>query len=241
MRAQEGIALTKSSLGFQFTRKAFGSSDGSYIEQEYTESGGGIGAYAIGDGEVLTRSYPNSHGGQWVQGGWEVIEGFDLVGNAPRVAEEAVRLLSAEPCPSGDYDLIIDASQLALQVHESVGHPTELDRVLGDEAAFAGTSFLNLEDLDVAALRLGQRHRHCRRDRPRFARQLRLRRRGRAGAARLPRARRRLHRLPHLARVRARDRAHEQRLHARRRLEPHPAHPHDHGLARARRPGIQTT
>ncbi len=156
MRAQEGIALTKSSLGFQFTRKAFGSSDGSYIEQEYTESGGGIGAYAIGDGDVLTRSYPNSHGGQWVQGGWEVIKGFDLVGNAPRVAEEAVQLLSAPPCPTGTTDLIIDASQLALQVHESVGHPTELDRVLGDEAAFAGTSFLNLDDLDV--LRYGSDH-----------------------------------------------------------------------------------
>jgi TldD protein len=156
MRAQEGVALTKSSLAFQFTRKAFGSSEGSYIEQEYTESGGGIGAYAIGDDDVLTRSYPNSHGGQWVQGGWEVITGFDLVGNAPRVAEEAVRLLSAPACPSGTKDLIIDGSQLALQVHESVGHPTELDRVLGDEAAFAGTSFLRLEDLDV--LRYGSDH-----------------------------------------------------------------------------------
>jgi len=149
MRGQEGVALTKSSLGFQFTRKVFGSSEGSYIEQEYTESGGGISAYAIGDGDVITRSYPNSHGGQWVQGGWEVIKGFDLVGNAPRVAEEAVQLLSSPVCPTATTDLIIDGSQLALQVHESVGHPTELDRVLGDEAAFAGTSFLSLDDLDV--------------------------------------------------------------------------------------------
>lgn len=156
LRAESAVKLTKSSLGFHRVRKYFGSSEGSYIEQEYFESGGGFTAFAIADGEVLSRSWPNSHGGDWVQGGWEAIERLDLLGNAPRIAEQAAALLSADPCPSGEFDVIIDGSQLALQVHESIGHPTELDRVLGDEAAFAGTSFLGLEDLGV--LQYGSEH-----------------------------------------------------------------------------------
>jgi TldD protein len=149
MRAQDGVSLTKAQLGFYKVHKWFGSSLGSYIEQQHVESGGGIVAYAVAEGEVLPRSYPNSHGGGWVQGGWEVIGAFDLPGNAARVAEEAAALVSAKSCPADELDLIIDGSQLALQVHESIGHPTELDRVLGDEAAFAGTSFLGLDDLGV--------------------------------------------------------------------------------------------
>lgn len=149
LRDEAAVKLTHAHLGFFRERKVFGSTVGSYIEQEVHESGGGIVAYAIEGSEVLPRSYPNSHGGQWQQGGWEVVERMDLLGNAPRVAAEAAALLTAEECPVGEIDLVIDASQIALQVHESVGHPTELDRVLGDEAAFAGTSFLGLDDLGV--------------------------------------------------------------------------------------------
>jgi TldD protein len=127
--------------------KWFGSSIGSFIEQSWTECGAGIVAYAVEGGEVMPRSYPNSHGGGWRQAGWEYIRGLDLVGEAPRVAEQAAALLTAKACPSGELDIIIDGSQTALQVHESIGHPTELDRVLGEEAAFAGTSFLTLGDL----------------------------------------------------------------------------------------------
>src|SRR4029434_9883785 len=66
----------------------------------------------------------------------------DFVGNAERVAEEAVQLLFADVCPSKETTLILGSSQLALQIHESCGQPTELDRVYGTEAAFAGRSFL---------------------------------------------------------------------------------------------------
>ena len=156
MRAIDAVKLTRATMSFYEVHKYFGSTIGSRIEQHHTESGGGIAAYAIANGEVLPRSYPNSHGGDWAQGGYEIVEGFDLVGNAARVAEEAAALLSADPCPSETLDLIIDGSQLGLQVHESVGHPTELDRILGDEAAFAGTSFLRLEDL--GNLRYGSEH-----------------------------------------------------------------------------------
>jgi TldD protein len=149
MRAQEGIALTTGSLSFLRERKTFASSDGAAIEQEWVESSAGIACYAIGDGDVVTRSYPNSHGGACSQGGWETIAALDLAGNAPRIAEQAVRLLAAPLCPASTTTLILDGSQLALQVHESVGHPTELDRVLGDEAAFAGTSWVGPGELDT--------------------------------------------------------------------------------------------
>ncbi len=156
LRTQDAVTVTNASLGFVRVEKVFGSSEGSLIEQSYVESSAGIVAYALGDGEVLPRSYPNSHGGQAVQGGWEAILALDLVGNAPRVAEEAAALVSAMPCPATTTTVIIDGSQIALQVHESVGHPTELDRVLGDEAAFAGTSFVQLADLD--SLHYGSKH-----------------------------------------------------------------------------------
>lgn len=147
MRSVDGVALARSSMSFLRGRKTFASTVGSFIEQEWVESAAGIVAYAIGGGEVFPRSYPNSHGAGPCQGGWETIETLDLVGHAPRVAREAVALLTAPECPSTTTTLIVDGSQLALQVHESVGHPTELDRVLGDEAAFAGTSWVTVGDL----------------------------------------------------------------------------------------------
>src|SRR2546421_12087461 len=70
-----------------------------------------------------------------------------MIDHAPRVAEEAVALHSAEQCPEGQFNLVLDSSQLGLQIHESIGHPIELDRVLGMEANFAGMSFLTLEKL----------------------------------------------------------------------------------------------
>ncbi|HAL30270.1 MAG TPA: peptidase C69 [Coriobacteriia bacterium] len=147
LRAEAAVRVTSTSMNFLAVRKVFGSTEGSLIEQSYVESQAGLTAFAIGDGEMLPRSYPNNLGGQAVQGGWEAILALDLPGHAPRVAEEATALLSAAPCPARETTLIIDASQVALQVHESIGHPTELDRILGDEAAFAGTSWVGIPDL----------------------------------------------------------------------------------------------
>ena len=87
------------------------------------------------------------YGGQWQNKGYELIEELKLVENARRIAEEAVALHQADQCPEGKFDIILDSSQLGLQIHESVGHPIELDRVLGMEANFAGTSFLTLDKL----------------------------------------------------------------------------------------------
>ena len=79
--------------------------------------------------------------------GYELVDELDLLAHAPRIAEEAVALHSADQCPEGEFDLILDSSQLGLQIHESIGHPIELDRVLGSEANYAGMSFLTLDQL----------------------------------------------------------------------------------------------
>ena len=123
--------------------RTFANTEGALVNQTIHEAGGGVQATAVGDGEIQRRSYPQSHGRQQGCAGWEYVVAMDLPGNARRTAEEAVELLTAAACPSGiDTDIIIDSSQLALQIHESCGHAVELDRALGDEAAFAGTSFL---------------------------------------------------------------------------------------------------
>src|SRR5204863_5370484 len=102
---------------------------------------------AAGDGVYQMRSYPSAQIGLSEQGGWEVVERLALAREAPRVAEEAAALLGADPCPAKVTTLVLDADQMALQVHESVGHPIELDRIYGTEASYAGTSFLKPEDL----------------------------------------------------------------------------------------------
>ena len=134
------------------TEKWFVSSAGHRIDQRIRECGGGITATAIGDDETQRRSYPSAFG-QYGTRGWELVEEFHLLDNAARIAEEARALLSAPACPAGETTLILGADQMALQIHESVGHAIELDRILGWEAAFAGTSWLDLAKL--GSLRYG--------------------------------------------------------------------------------------
>lgn len=144
LRAVPGVTVATSNLAFWQEDKTFANSEGAFLEQTIIESGGGIEALAVDrqKGEVQKRSYPNSFGRDQRSEGWEAILAMDLPGNAPRIGEEAVALLSADPCPSGVTTLILGTTQLALQIHESCGHPSELDRVFGTEASYAGTSFL---------------------------------------------------------------------------------------------------
>jgi TldD protein len=145
MRRNRKVKISEAFMGSYKIEKTFASTEGSYIEQEIVECGAGISSTAIEGGEVQVRSYPNSFRGNFATKGYEWIEGLDLEGQAQRVADEAGQLLSAKPCPSKVTTLILDGSQLALQIHESIGHPIELDRILGTEASYAGTSFLSLE------------------------------------------------------------------------------------------------
>jgi TldD protein len=147
MGAVPGISARTGNLVFIREHKWFANSDGAFTEQTIYETGGGIMAVAVGEGEVQVRSYPTSFGRQQLTAGWEAATNWDLPGNAQRIADEAVALLTADACPNGETTLIIGGDQLALQVHESCGHPVELDRVFGTEAAYAGTSFLTTEKL----------------------------------------------------------------------------------------------
>jgi TldD protein len=145
LRRNPGVTLAEASMHFERRRQTFASTLGSVISQTRISSGAGFSALAYKDGEIQKRSYPNSFGGQYQQKGYELIAELRLLENAPRVAEEAVALHGADQCPAGEFDLILDSSQLALQIHESIGHPIELDRVLGSEANYAGMSFLTLD------------------------------------------------------------------------------------------------
>jgi TldD protein len=147
LRSVAGITLAETNLNFNREEQWFVSSEGSDIHQTKYSSGAGYAVYAFAGNEIQKRSYPNSFGGQWQNKGYELIEELRLVENARRIAEEAVALHRADQCPEGTFDLILDSSQLGLQIHESIGHPIELDRVLGMEANFAGTSFLTLDKL----------------------------------------------------------------------------------------------
>jgi TldD protein len=148
MTRVSGLRVRRGHLAFVRERKQFANTDGAFTDQTIIETGGGISATAVGFGEVQSRSYPASFGRQQVTAGWEAVLDWDLPGNAQRIASEAVALLTADPCPSEVItDLILGGDQLALQVHESCGHPIELDRVFGSEAAYAGTSFLTPEKL----------------------------------------------------------------------------------------------
>jgi TldD protein len=147
MLAVKGVTLAEGSMMFRKIDQLFVSSSGSVIHQVKMQSGAGIVATSFANSEIQKRSYPNSFGGQHSLQGYELIESFDLVGNARRMGEEAVGLHSAAHCPEGTSTIILGGSQLGLQIHESVGHPIELDRVLGQEANFAGMSFLTVDKL----------------------------------------------------------------------------------------------
>ena len=147
MRKVKAVTLTETDMQFRKIDTWFASSAGSKIHQRRVISGCGIVATSFTDDAIQKRSYPNSFGGQHVLGGYELIEAMDLPGNAQRIAEEAIALHSAAQCPEKKGTVILGGSQLGLQIHESIGHPIELDRVLGQEANFAGTSFLTLDKL----------------------------------------------------------------------------------------------
>jgi TldD protein len=129
------------------TRKLFVNSDGAEIDQDLIYTGIGFQVGASDGHDFQVRSWPDAFGGQFLARGWELVESLPLVAKAPEVAEDAVALLSADPCPAMETDVILAGDQLALQIHESCGHPMELDRALGSERNFAGASFLTPESL----------------------------------------------------------------------------------------------
>jgi TldD protein len=153
LRTEPGVNLTLAHFQALRVEKLFASTEGALCEQRTTECGGGMAAVAVDGDESQIRSYPASHGGSVAQAGYEHFLGLDLPGAAPRVSSETVALLRAPACPPGRTTLILAGEQLGLQVHESVGHAVELDRVLGREASYAGTSFVPPDG--IGSLRFG--------------------------------------------------------------------------------------
>jgi TldD protein len=143
----QGITLAETNMNFRRYEQWYYSNEGADIHQVKVTTGAGYACLSFAGTEIQKRSYPNSFGGQYQDKGYELVHELKLVDNAQRIAEECVALHQADQCPEGKFTIILDSSQLGLQIHESVGHPIELDRVLGMEANFAGTSFLTLEKL----------------------------------------------------------------------------------------------
>ncbi|MBI3933170.1 MAG: TldD/PmbA family protein [Acidobacteria bacterium] len=146
-RAVAGITLVEASMHMRRARQIFLNTEGSAIDQTRTVTGAGIETFSFQNNDIQKRSYPNSFRGQYQLKGYELLDEVQLVANARRIAEEAVALHQAAQCPQGKRSIILESSQLGLQIHESIGHPIELDRVLGMEANYAGTSFLTLDKL----------------------------------------------------------------------------------------------
>jgi TldD protein len=121
LRSVQGVTLAETNMNFRREEQWFFSSEGSDIHQTKYTSGAGYVAYSFAGNEIQKRSYPNSFGGQWQNKGYELLDELKLVENARRIGEEAVALHSAEQCPQGVFDIILESSQLGLQIHESVG------------------------------------------------------------------------------------------------------------------------
>ncbi len=232
-KAPEVRFATASMMSFR-NDKLFVSTEGSDIEQTIIETGGGIAATAMEGGERQTRSYPASFRGDYATSGFEFTRSLDLPGHAEKTGREAAELLRADECPSRNTTLIIGGTQLALQVHESCGHPIELDRVFGTEASYAGTSFLGVDKL--GEFRYGSDIVNIVADATAP---------GGLGSfgyddEGVPASRTDIVRegifvgLPDESRDRAEDRPSQQRDDAGGRLEPHPAGPHDQHQPAAR-------
>jgi TldD protein len=156
LRTEPEVAVTLARFQAVRVHKLFASTEGALCEQVLTECGGGLAAVAVDGESSQIRSFPTSHGGHMEQAGYERLLMLDLAGEAPRVSAEAVELLHAPACPAQTTTLILAGEQLGSQLHESVGHAVELDRVLGREASYAGTSFVPRDG--IGTLRFGSEH-----------------------------------------------------------------------------------
>lgn len=140
-----GAKVQSAEAWMEWTRvhKHLVTTEGTDTTQSFTYGACGMHVFAVNDaGDAQRRSYPTWQGGDGFQAGYERIAALDLSGNAERTRDEAIALLSAPPCPTGARDLILESSQVGLQIHESCGHPTELDRAMGSEISLAGGSFM---------------------------------------------------------------------------------------------------
>ena len=145
LRTDPRIVDWSAEVWFIDTEQVYLTGDGGNAVQRFHYAVPNLSAVARVGGQTQTRTSAGQYNGFCRQGGLEVLEQAGLLTDGPRIAEEAIQLALAPNCPSGDLDVLLMPDQMMLQIHESIGHPLELDRILGDERNFAGTSFVTLD------------------------------------------------------------------------------------------------
>ncbi len=152
--AVNGVAFANSNMRFLREEKFFASTDGVITDQTIYKSAGGVNVTAVAPDRSDFQSISSID--VMPKGiGYEHIVDSDFVGNAPIWAEQAVQKLSAKPVQPGRYDLVLRPSHLWLTIHEAIAHPTELDRIMGFEANYAGTSFISSPEEFLGSFRYG--------------------------------------------------------------------------------------
>ncbi|MBX3306561.1 MAG: TldD/PmbA family protein [Nitrospira sp.] len=152
LHRQSGVVRSSASLWARRDHKLFVSTEGTHLEFDLLAGQGDCTATALHEGRFASRSFNTPH----LRQGYELIEDADLQREASRVAAQAMEKVKAPAVDAGQYDLVLDPEHLSLTIHESCGHPSELDRALGYEANYAGTSFLTTEKL--GSFRYGSSH-----------------------------------------------------------------------------------
>jgi len=143
VNAVDGVSKATGNMRLRREHRFLANSEGTCVESNCTTTTASYTAHAVGEETTKTRSfdaYPNN-------AGYEHVEATPLLAEAARVGEEAVAQLKGKPCPVGKRDLVLAPSHLQLTMHESIGHATELDRVLGMEESLAGSSFATIDQL----------------------------------------------------------------------------------------------
>lgn len=150
-RACQSLAISdavvdwEASLSLTDSEQLFVTREGGPVIQQFHFVVPNLRAVARVADSTQTRTLAGQYNGYCLQGGWEVLTQSGFLDQGGRIAGEAVELAQATNCPSGQMDVVLMPDQMMLQIHESIGHPLELDRILGDERNFAGTSFVSLD------------------------------------------------------------------------------------------------
>lgn len=144
-RIDDRIVDWEATLWSTQTQQLYLTADGGEVMQQFDYLVPYVSATAHANGETQTRTHGGRYNGFCQQGGLEILDAFGLKGSGRATAEGALELLAAPNCPTGRMDVLLMPDQMLLQIHESIGHPLELDRILGDERNFAGTSFVTLD------------------------------------------------------------------------------------------------
>jgi TldD protein len=147
----KNVRFVSSGLAMLREVKTLVTSEGTNVTQTFIRVGPEFAATAVATGDFQTYQQELAPRGQ----GWEYVESLDMPGNAERWASIAAEKLTAKSVEAGQYDLILDPTNLWLTIHESIGHPTELDRAIGQEANYAGTSFVAPPEKAIGKLRYG--------------------------------------------------------------------------------------